>query len=204
VTRRRRTWGFTLLEVMIALAILGAALIVLLRISSQDVRASYRAKLLTIATQLARSKMNDIEEELAKNGFTDTGENEQGDFTDEGQKKFLWEATIEKVVLPTTDQLSSDLGKDAKDGKSPSSAAAAPGLPGVAGFADSMLGNKAVSEMMGTSSGSATGGLGASMVQMYFPLISPILENAIRKVTLTVKWRVGTTSAPPPISNRNR
>jgi hypothetical protein len=26
---------------------------------------------------------------------------------------------------------------------------------------------------------------------MYFPIIKPVLENAIRKVTLTVRWKIG-------------
>jgi hypothetical protein len=34
--------------------------------------------------------------------------------------------------------------------------------------------------------------MGTGMVQMYFPIIKPVLENAIRKVTLTVKWHIGT------------
>ena len=53
--------GFTLLEVLIALAILGAALVVLLRLSTSDVRASYHARMLTIATGLAQAKMEDVE-----------------------------------------------------------------------------------------------------------------------------------------------
>jgi general secretion pathway protein I len=172
MTRRRRG-GFTLLEVMIALAVLGGALVVLLRISSQDVRAAYRAKLLTIGTSLARSKMYDLEEELVKNGFADSPEEESGDFTDESQPKFRWQAAIEKVQLPQTDQLAGDASKDkAKPPPSPTDTA----------NQDKLL------ELTG---GSTTGALGASMVQMYLPLIGPILENAIRKVTLTVTWKIG-------------
>jgi hypothetical protein len=44
---------------------------------------------------------------------------------------------------------------------------------------------------MNLAGGSSSGALGASMVQMYLPLIGPILSDAIRKVTLTVKWKVG-------------
>src|SRR5262245_2320514 len=96
MTRR----GFTLLEVMLALAVLGVGLIALLGITSRDVRASYRAKQLTIATGLARSKMYDIEEELLRTGFQDTAEHMEGDFADDAQPKFKWSAEIEKVYLP--------------------------------------------------------------------------------------------------------
>jgi hypothetical protein len=29
------------------------------------------------------------------------------------------------------------------------------------------------------------------MVQLYFPMIRPVLEAAIRRVTLTVSWQIG-------------
>jgi general secretion pathway protein I len=173
----RRGSGFTLLEVMIALAILASALVVLLEISSQDVRAVYRAKLMTIATGLARSKMYDLEADLVKNGFADSPEAQSGDFTDEAQPKFKWEATFEKVELPSADTMSSDATK-----------------PPALGSGDTKLPtDKSTSSdaLMNLAGGSSSGALGASMVQMYLPLIGPILSDAIRKVTLTVKWKVG-------------
>jgi len=169
---RRR--GFTLLEVMIALAILGGGLIALLSMSAADVRAAHKAKLLTIATGLARGKMLDIEEELFHNGFQDVAENENGDFSDDGQHKFTWDALVEKVALPAA----ADLG-------GPSSQ---PGTPTAVMDPNNPSNQEA---LMGLAGGSQTGALGASMVQLYFPLIAPVLENAIRKVTLTVHWKIG-------------
>jgi len=174
--RRLRRGGFTLLEVMIALAILAGALVVLLRISTQDVRAAYHAKLITIGTQLARSKMADIEADLYKNLFS-CDEQSQGDFTDDGQPKFTWEATCEKVELPTSDSVTTALG--GQQGAANANAT---------GQKPEDLNQEALMNLAG---GSTSGALGAGMVQMYFPLIAPILENAIRKVTLTVKWKIG-------------
>jgi prepilin-type N-terminal cleavage/methylation domain-containing protein len=180
VTRHpSRARGFTLLEVMIALAILASALVVLLEISSQDVRAAYRAKLITIATGLSRSKMYDLEADLVKNGFADSPETENGDFTEEGQPKFKWEATFEKVELPASDALSSDATK--------------PGQPLGSGDSKTATDSKDTDALMNLAGGSSSGALGASMVQMYLPLIGPIISDAIRKVTLTVKWKVGDT-----------
>jgi general secretion pathway protein I len=173
---RRRPGGFTLLEVMIALAILGSALVVLLQISAEDVRASYRAKLITIATSLARGKMYDLEEELYKNGFADSPEEEKGEFSDENQPKFRWEAKIEKVQLPQTDQVTTDIGKAGQQ-------AAATAAQGTA--SETQQGGLA------SMANSTTGAMGAGMVQAYLPLIGPVLENAIRKVSLTVYWKVG-------------
>lgn len=170
----RRQRGFTLLEIMISLAILGAALVVLLSMSSADIRASHKAKLLTIATGLARGKMLDIEEELLRTGFQDTAEQMDGDFEAEGQPKFTWKAMIEKVQLPEAATIAS-AAEGSKSSTPPPSA-------------DDEANNAA---LMNLSGGSDSGALGASMVQLYFPLIRPVLEAAIRKVTLEVQWKIG-------------
>jgi general secretion pathway protein I len=172
MTRRDR--GFTLLEVMIALAVLGSALVALLSISASDVRASHKAKLLTIATGLARGKMLDIEEDLYHNGFQDTDQTSNGDFSDDGQPKFKWEALVEKVQLPAGGA---------------AAGAGTPGQPPKAAVDPLAAGNQEA--LLGLAGGSTTGALGASLVQLYFPLVEPILENAIRKVTLTVTWKIG-------------
>src|SRR5258708_16623855 len=63
--------GFTLLEIMVALAILAMTLVVLLEIITNNVRATNHSKLTTAATFLARGKMIDIEDDIIANGFTD-------------------------------------------------------------------------------------------------------------------------------------
>lgn len=68
----RRARGFTLLEVMIGLAILAFALVVLVRSAATSMGGAFDAELMGVATTLSRSKMNDIEELLLKDGFTET------------------------------------------------------------------------------------------------------------------------------------
>ena len=60
----RKQAGFSLLEVVIALAILALGLATLLDAQSSSLRSTGRTRELTIATLLARSKMIDIEKEL--------------------------------------------------------------------------------------------------------------------------------------------
>ena len=81
MSQRRTTAqrGFTLVEVMIALAILFGALVMMLSRVTADVQATNRAKLLTAATGLARAKMMDLEEDLLFKGFQDTEETAEGD-----------------------------------------------------------------------------------------------------------------------------
>ena len=77
---RRRTAGFTLLEIMVAVAILATTLVVLLEIVTNNVRATNHAKLTTAATFLARTKMSDIEDDILYDGFSSETENAKGTF----------------------------------------------------------------------------------------------------------------------------
>ncbi|MEM6734211.1 MAG: prepilin-type N-terminal cleavage/methylation domain-containing protein, partial [Myxococcota bacterium] len=61
--------GFTLLEVMIALLILAVSLAVLLQAQAGSLANSSRARDMTVATLLARSKMIDIEQVVFDEGF---------------------------------------------------------------------------------------------------------------------------------------
>ena len=61
--------AFTLLEVLVALAILGVSLLAIIDINSQAIAAHLYAKKLTVATLLARSKMTDIEQQMYDKGL---------------------------------------------------------------------------------------------------------------------------------------
>lgn len=98
---RARGGGFTLLEVMVALAILAMTLVVLLEIVTNNVRATNHSKMTTTATFLARAKMIEVEDLMLDNGFSDSGESESGTFKDQGSPGFRWEYSIERIELPT-------------------------------------------------------------------------------------------------------
>ncbi len=72
--------GFTLLEVMVAIAILSITLVVLLSIVTNNIRATNHAKMTTAATLLARTKMVDIEDQILDQGFSETTETAHGSF----------------------------------------------------------------------------------------------------------------------------
>jgi general secretion pathway protein I len=118
---RRPAAGFTLLEVMIAVAILAATLVVLLRIVTNNVRATNHAKLQTAATFLARNKMSDLEDSILYNGFSSETETAKGTFKDEGFPRFSWDTMIERIELPTDmTQKTQDQAKSAtQDSKDP-------------------------------------------------------------------------------------
>lgn len=92
--------GFTLLEVMVALAILALSLTALLGTQSSSVVLTRYINNLTVASLLAKGKMLDLEHELKKDGFDAFGEDhESGNFSEEGHPEVSWEAQIEKIEL---------------------------------------------------------------------------------------------------------
>src|SRR5216684_1296763 len=112
--------GFTLLEIMVALAILAMTLVVLLEIITNNVRATNHSKLTTAATFLARGKMIDIEDDIIANGFTDNDQTAEGDFKEQGFAGYRWSSLVERVELPTdltqkAQQASTDQARDSKD-----------------------------------------------------------------------------------------
>ena len=125
-----RRSGFTLLEIMVALAILSSTLVVLIQVITNNVRATNHAKMLTAATFLARGKMVDIEDLIYENGFTDDNETETGNFKDQNFPGFRWEAAIERIELPTDMQ---QKAQDAATDKSQSSKDPMSALTGMMG-----------------------------------------------------------------------
>jgi general secretion pathway protein I len=118
VLRRRRSsaGGFTLLEIMVALAILSTTLVVLLRIVTNNVRATNHAKMTTAATFLARTKMVELEDDVLYDGFIETNESKNGSFKTEGYPQFRWETSVERIELPTNmTQQAQDEAKTASD-----------------------------------------------------------------------------------------
>jgi general secretion pathway protein I len=142
--RRRGQSGFSLLEVMVAIAILAVSLTVIVRITSMNVRAAMHAKFVTNATFLARGKLAALEDDIITLGFTDTDQEDGGDFGDEGEafRRFRWTSIIERVELPTdaaaiAQQAAQDQTQAAQTGPSANPMAAMTGMLG--GFMSTLI-----------------------------------------------------------------
>ncbi len=196
VTRQpaRAARGFTLAEVMIALAILGMALTMLVRSIAGNISSAQEAMYMGIVADLGRGKMYDIEEHLAQEGFKDTEEHEEGVFDDEGWPGIKWEYKVIPVELPSFDKLVGlAQGGGSGSGSGSGSDADGDGIPDpaqMARFEDSMFGQ--MMTMFGGMGGdSKGGGPDLSMIQMAYPMIQEVLKKSIRKVVLTIRWDTG-------------
>ena len=84
--------GFTLLEVVIAMAILAMALAALVGHEGIAIQMSAYSNRMSQAALLARAKMLDIEHRLHKDSMDALDVCDEGDFRDEGFRRFKWKA----------------------------------------------------------------------------------------------------------------
>jgi len=168
---RELAQGFTLLEVMVTLAILGMSLVAISRSQQNSIRAANRAKWMTVAVMLARYKMVEVEDKLFEEGFSDFDEKETGDFKDEGFDKYTYSLKIDKIELPASMNADSLLSAFGGSGDSDDSDAKR---------------SDAESKQQGMMS------LGAQMLSKQFEMIRNVLEQSIRRAEVTVEWREGT------------
>lgn len=102
---RERSWasGFTLVEIMIALAILSIGLLSLYTAQGNSLRASGRAEDIQTASLLARQlmaqKMLEIEQGMSKGQLPEDKEVETGEF-DPPFDRYRWEYSVRQVTIP--------------------------------------------------------------------------------------------------------
>lgn len=92
--------GFSLLEVMIAVALIAIALVTLLGSQSQSVSFANSAKFETMAALLAQSKMSEITIQDA-----DSLSSDSGNFGDD-YPGYAWEATVSDISIEGLDAIS--------------------------------------------------------------------------------------------------
>lgn len=191
----RSTRGFTLLEVMLALALMGLALVVLIKSAAGNIASTEEAHMMGIATDLARGKMYDIEEILLKDGFTDTDQSQTGDqcFEDEGWPTVCYTYKVEEPKMPSYDELQAMAEGQAKAmgsamGSNFGSGFGSDMMATGGGFENSALGG--MLNMFGGGSQDIDAAQGGSLIQSQYSMFQEILKVSVRKVTLTVKWKV--------------
>ncbi len=159
---RSNNRGYTIMEVVIAMAILAMSLVVLLGTQSNSVVYSERANQMAIAALMARSKMIDVEHEILEDGFSDFTEQMGGDFRDEGFPDMRWEAIIDVVEI--TPDAEAEFG-----------AAVNEELFGSGDEGGSLTGASSVSQFL-------------PMIVAQIPVFINDIGERVRRVTLVIEW----------------
>lgn len=183
--------GFTLIEVMVAVAILALSLTAIFSSEAGAAKAAHRSRKIGFAALAARCKMNEIEEQIASEGLPaifDSGADECCKESPIEGVTCSWE--IEPIVLPDTMFAPEEpTGATGPDGKTDPKNAPAPGQkPGPGQDPMQALQGADPEQML------ASGGLGgfASMAMSFaYPVLKPGFEAQIRRATVTVRWTEG-------------
>lgn len=172
---KRSVFGaFTLLEVMVAVAILGISLTAIFSSEGGAIRAGARARQITTATLLARCKMAEVEEQMAREGFPAVMADGDDECCEGGEQEgFSCHWQVEQVMLP-----------DAIEPEGDPLAAAAGAAGGTGGATGADLENA----LTGAAGGDA---IGAFAVQYAFPILRPMIEEQVRRATISVRWAEG-------------
>lgn len=168
--RHARGRGFTLLEVMVALAILAGALLALSDVVGGALRNHVRAQQLEVATLLARGKMVALEEGFERTGFRDFDQTGEGTFEEEGHPEFRFKA---EAVKPEVD-LSAEK------------------------ILAMLTGTEDLSQLLGGATGEdgttvldPRAGAISALVQTQLTAFGELVKKGVREVRLTVSWDDG-------------
>ncbi len=173
--------GFTIIEVMVAILILTVSLVSIFGVQYTSLSFSKYKRRVTQATGLARCKMSEVELDiLVENGFEEMDVTESGDCCEileddptAGEYICSWE--IKTVEMPDITTLMS-----------------------AAGGGDTDIGSGDFTE--GGGAGMAEDfGMG-EMVGAIAPMISSMLKEAMRRVTVKVEWQDGSRTREVIIS----
>ncbi len=202
--------GFSLLEVMFAVALFGAVVTFILSAQGGLIASNKRAATMSQAVEIARCRMSELEEKELKLGYPEIEEKDTSNVCCDDQEVdgYTCDWEIERVKLPETTALGGDAGLSSLLGGGLGLGLDA-GLDSIANGLPSQVGNVLMNPMggaslnldaglqgVGQSMQTAFGGAGAqgllSMVfSIVYPSLKPLLESAIRRVTVTVKWKEG-------------
>ncbi|MFO0602629.1 MAG: prepilin-type N-terminal cleavage/methylation domain-containing protein [Polyangiales bacterium] len=202
--------GFTLIEVMIAIAILSLALVTVFGSNIGGARSASHARHVTRATMMARCRVTELEAWLVKNQLPPADQDVE-DPPAMGSEPcctdgVTCDAKVERIELPDQSAVETAAGDSLLGRAAGAAAGSSFGGPGGITGGDGGLAGLA-SAMTSMGSGGAGGGGGGSLagsgapspremagtlLTSVYPTVKPLLEGAIRKVTVHVAWHEGT------------
>ncbi len=208
--------GFTLIEVMFAIAILAMAMTVVFSSNIIAARSTMHSRELTRATLMARCRLTEVEAYLVRNQLPPTDQTLE-DPAQTGEEPcctdgVVCEAKVERIELPNPATVETAAGNQMLGQAAGAAAAAGSSFGGATGVrggdggtplgalagAMGMMGG-AAGASGGGGSGSSLAGAGApsprdmagTLLTTVYPSVKPLLEGAIRRLTITVRWHEG-------------
>lgn len=184
--------GFSLLEVLVAVTILGLGLTAILSSQTGLFASVQTTEKLSVAVPLVRCKMNEIEVQLLRDGYPLTDQHEQGECcTDLRDSDFLCKWSIETIELPDA-----SLAEGFEDGEGGDD------LGGLDGDAMETVARLKSGEVTGQDAvqsfgslmgggGGGGGGILSFVMGFIYPSLKLLYEPSIRRVTVKIEWREG-------------
>ena len=180
MTRR----GFTLLEVMIAVAILGLSLTAIFSSEVGAANVAARARRQNIAATLARCKMGEIEQTIAIEGLPAIDKKDTDSCCEHAPVEgFECEWIVDRIILP---ELGAQDDEDEDEGEGESAGESSRRLLTEASEEVSSEGLTSQEVVSGQA-----GNLAMLALQLGFPILKPFLEEQVRRATVTVRWKEG-------------
>jgi general secretion pathway protein I len=172
--------GFTLLEVMIAVAILGLSLTAIFSSEVGAANVAARARRQNVAATLARCKMGEIEELVSIEGLPAVEKKDTDSCCEHAPVDgYECEWIIERIILP---ELGPQEGDEDEDPQERSQRQLTETYDEI-----NAQGGGTPEEVIAGQAGNLT----SMALQLGFPILKPFFEEQIRRATVTVRWKEG-------------
>jgi len=170
--------GFTLLEVMIAVAILGLSLTAIFSSEVGAANVAQRARRQNVAATLARCKMGEIEEIIAIEGLPALEKEDTDNCCEHAPVEgFECKWIVDRIILPEFGT-QEDEDESSQDASKRQLTEAYDQVNQQGGTPQEVIAGEA-------------GNLAMLALQLGFPILKPFLEEQVRRATVTVQWKEG-------------
>ena len=168
ITFSRTEKGFTLIEVMFAIAIIGVGIGSVIIAENNSLNTTFRAKRMSTVAMLAKNALIEAERELNSKTFDEVKDEYSGKF-DAPFAEYSWERKIKKITFPNLmESLASGGGGSAPAGGTAGAAggASASGSPSFAGVTSS-----------------------DDNITNVIKIATNYLSKSTREISITIKWK---------------
>lgn len=179
------TRGFTLLEVMIAVAILGLSLTAIFSSEVGAANIAQRARRQNVAATLARCKMGEIEEIIGVEGLPALDKKDTDNCCEHAPVEgFECEWIVERIILP---ELGAQEAEDEEDESLVDQTSRRQTDMQTELFDDISSGRADPQDALAGQAGN----LATLALELGYPILKPFFEEQVRRATVRIRWKEG-------------